>query len=68
MVFSNDMPEQCKMSVDRLRVFNIVNVYLVKGVTSDSTTVHNAFSKGKKSTKPKESARGKKSYSFRLRF
>ena len=63
MVFSNDMPENCKMSVDRWRVFNIVNdeltptVYSVNGVTSDSTTVHNGFSKGKKSTNPKKSAR-----------
>ena len=70
MVFSNDMPEHCKMLVDRWSVFNIVNdeltptVYSVNGVTSDSTTVHNAFSKGKKSTKAEKFAKGKKSYSY----
>ena len=64
MVFSNDMPENCKMSVDRWRMFNIVNdeltptVYSVNGVTSNSTT------KGKKSTKAEKFAKEKKSYSY----
>ena len=67
MVFSNDMPEHCKMSVDRWRVFYIENDELLteEDVELDSpTTVHNAFSKGKKSTKAEKFAKGKKSYSY----
>ena len=62
MVFSNDTSEHCKMSVDRWRVFYIENDELLtkEDVELDSpTTVHNAFSEGKKSTKSERFAKEK---------